>query len=173
MSKNDKKEVINISFLNESKESEDKPRQNDINNTNKNNNLQNLSKTDTKENLSKINIKKENNNTNNATVPTNIILNKKRERNESHNKEPEEETNNTNNNLNKKKMPLNEAKKEMKEFEQLIFNTEKEIQKKYGFAFPDLSYEDNLPDDIKNKLIDIFLERPHIKKILNEANAQK
>ena len=173
MSKNDKKEVINISFLNESKESEDKPRQNDINNTNKNNNLQNLSKTDTKENLSKINIKKENNNTNNATVPTNIILNKKRERNESHNKEPEEETNNTNNNLNKKKMPLNEAKKEMKEFEQLIFNMEKEIQKKYGFAFPDLSYEDNLPDDIKNKLIDIFLERPHIKKILNEANAQK
>ena len=173
MSKNDKKEVINISFLNESKESEDKPRQNDINNTNKNNNLQNLSKTDTKENLSKINIKKENNNTNNATVPTNIILNKKRERNESHNKEPEEETNNTNNNLNKKKMPLNEAKKEMKEFEQLIFNTEKEIQKKYGFAFPDLSYENNLPDDIKNKLIDIFLERPHIKKILNEANAQK
>ena len=173
MSKNDKKEVINISFLNESKESEDKPRQNDINNTNKNNNLQNLFKTDTKENLSKINIKKENNNTNNATVPTNIILNKKRERNESHNKEPEEETNNTNNNLNKKKMPLNEAKKEMKEFEQLIFNTEKEIQKKYGFAFPDLSYEDNLPDDIKNKLIDIFLERPHIKKILNEANAQK
>ena len=173
MSKNDKKEVINISFLNESKESEDKPRQNDINNTNKNNNLQNLSKTDTKENLSKINIKKENNNTNNATVPTNIILNKKRERNESHNKEPEEETNNTNNNLNKKKMPLNEAKKEMKEFEQLIFNTEKEIQKKYGFAFPDLSYEDNLPDDIKNKLIDNFLERPHIKKILIEANAQK
>ena len=173
MSKNDKKEVINISFLNESKESEDKPRQNDINNTNKNNNLQNLSKTDTKENLSKINIKKENNNTNNATVPTNIILNKKRERNESHNKEPEEETNNTNNNLNKKKMPLNEAKKEMKEFEQLIFNTEKEIQKKYGFAFPDLSYEDNLPDDIKNKLIDNFLERPDIKKILNEVNTQK
>ena len=173
MSKNYKKEVINISFLNESKESEDKPRQNDINNTNKNNNLQNLSKTDTKENLSKINIKKENNNTNNtnnATESTNTILNKKRERTESH---TEEEANNTTNNLNKKKMPLNEAKKEMKEFEQLIFNTEKEIQKKYGFAFPDLSYEDNLPDDIKNKLIDIFLERPHIKKILNEANAQK
>ena len=173
MSKNDKKEVINISFLNKSKESEDKLKQNDINNTNntnKNNNSPNLSKTDTKENLPKINIKKESNNTNNATESTNTILNKKRERTESH---TEEEANNTTNNLNKKKMPLNEAKKEMKEFEQLIFNMEKEIQKKYGFAFPDLSYEDNLPDDIKNKLIDNFLERPHIKKILIEANAQK
>ena len=70
-------------------------------------------------------------------------------------------------------MSLNEAKKEMKDFELLITNTEKEIQKKYGFIFPDLSYEDNLPDEIKNKLLDNFLERPEIKKILNEVNFQK
>ena len=70
-------------------------------------------------------------------------------------------------------MSLTDAKKEMKEFELLIMNTEKELQKKYGFIFPDLSYEDNLPDEIKNKLIDNFLEKPDIKKILNEADAQK
>jgi hypothetical protein len=61
----------------------------------------------------------------------------------------------------------------MKDFELLIFNTEKEIQKKYGLVFPDLSFEDNLPDEFKNKLIDNFLERPDIKKILNEVNTQK
>ena len=70
-------------------------------------------------------------------------------------------------------MPFNEAKKEMKDFKLLIDNTEKEIQKKYGIIFPDLSFEDNLPDEIKNKLIDCFLEKPDIKKILNEVNSQK
>ena len=54
----------------------------------------------------------------------------------------------------------------MKDFELLIINTEKELQNKYGLVFPDLSFEDNLPDDIKNKLIDDFLENPKIKKIL-------
>ena len=60
----------------------------------------------------------------------------------------------------------------MKDFELLILNTEKEIQKKYGIVFPDLSFEDNFPDYIKNKLIDDFLESPKIKKLLNEANNQ-
>ena len=81
--------------------------------------------------------------------------------------------NNTNNILNKKKTSVNEAKKEMKDFELLILNTEKEIQKKYGIVFPDLSFEDNFPDFIKNQLIDDFLESPNIKKILNEANSQQ
>ena len=102
------------------------------------------------------------------------MLNKKRDRTQSNNKENEEDVNNTTtNNIIKKKMSLNEAKKEMKDFELLIINTEKEIQKKYGFIFPDLSYEDNLPDEIKNKLLDNFLDRPEIKKILNEVNSQK
>ena len=168
MSKNGPKETINISFLNKAKESEDKSKQNDSNNTNKNNNISNSSKPDKNENIPKIISKKENQ-TNNNNDSSNTILNKKRERTQSHGKEQEEEKNN----LSKRKMPLNEAKKEMKDFELLIFNTEKEIQKKYGLVFPDLSFEDNLPDEFKNKLIDNFLERPDIKKILNEVNTQK
>ena len=172
MSKNGPKETINISFLNKAKESEDKSKQIDSNNTNKNNNVSNSSKPDKNENIPKIISKKENQ-TNNNNDSSNTILNKKRERTQSHGKEQEEEINNTTNNLSKRRMPLNEAKKEMKDFELLIFNTEKEIQKKYGLVFPDLSFEDNLPDEIKNKLIDNFLERPDIKKILNEVNIQK
>ena len=171
MSKNGQKETINISFFNKNKELEDKSKQNESNNINKNNNTPNSSKADKNENLPKIIMKKENNTNNNDS--SNNILNKKRERTQSHIKEQEEEPNNIANNLSKKKMPLNEAKKEMKDFELLIFNTEKEIQKKHGFVFPDLSFEDNLPDEIKNKLIDNFLELPNIKKILTEANAQK
>jgi len=110
------------------------------------------------------------------------MLNQKRERTQSNNKDIEENqnnnigeknSNNSANNLNKKKTSLSDAKKEMKDFELLILNTEKEIQKKYGFIFPDLSYEDNLPDDIKNKLIDDFLDSPRIQKLLNEATAKK
>ena len=69
-----------------------------------------------------------------------------------------------------KKKTVAEAKKEMKDFELLIINTEKELQTKYGIVFPDLSFEDNLPDDIKNKLLDDFLESPKIQKILSECN---
>ena len=104
---------------------------------------------------------------------TKEVLNKKRERTQSQTKETEEEiNNNSTNNLNKKKMPLNEAKKEMKDFEQFIIDLEQDLQKKYGVNFPDLSFEDNLPDEIKNKLIDHFLERPDVKKIYNEASSQ-
>ena len=173
MSKNGPKETINISFFNKNKDSEDKSKQNDSNNSNKNNNSPNASKPERNENSQKIILKKESNPNNNNNDSSNTILNKKRERTQSHGKEQEEEANNTMNNLSKRKMPLNEAKKEMKDFEMLIFNTEKEIQKKNGLVFPDLSFEDNLPDEIKNKLIDNFLERPDIKKILNESNVQK
>jgi hypothetical protein len=69
-----------------------------------------------------------------------------------------------------KKKTEAEAKKKMKDFELLIINTEKELQTKYGIVFPDLSFEDNLPDDIKNKLLDDFLESPKIQKILSECN---
>ena len=168
MSKNVKKEVINISLINKNKTLEEKSKQNvNINSINKLNNSSNLPKNDKIGNLPKIILKKENitNNTSNTTI------NKKRERTQSPNKVAEEEINN--NTIIKKRMPFNEAKKEMKDFKLLIDNTEKEIQKKYGIIFPDLSFEDNLPDEIKNKLIDYFLEKPDIKKILNEVNSQK
>ena len=169
MSKNVKKEVINISLINKNKTIEDKSKQNtNSNSINKMNNLSNIPKNDKIGNLPKIIPKKENM-TNNST--TNTMINKKRERTQSQNKEAEEEINN--NIIIKKRMPLNEAKKEMKDFKLLIDNTEREIQKKYGIIFPDLSFEDNLPDDIKNILIDFFLEKPDIKKILNEVNSQK
>ena len=168
MSKNIKKEVINISLINKNKSVEDKSKQNvNINSINKVNNVSNFPKNDKIGNLPKI-IPKKDNLTNNTS---NIIINKKRDRTQSQNKEAEEEINN--NTIIKKRMPFNEAKKEMKEFKLLIDNTEKEIQKKYGIIFPDLSFEDNLPDEIKNKLIDYFLEKPDIKKILNETNLQK
>jgi hypothetical protein len=128
----------------------------------------------TKEFLPKLIIKKETYN-NNAS-----ILNQKRERAPSNSKEGEDNNNledksiNSANNIsNRKRTSLNEAKKEMKEFESLILNIEKEIQRKYGFIFPDLSFEDNLPNDIKSKLLDDFLDNPRIKKILDEANEQK
>ena len=121
--------------------------------------------------MPKISLKKDNNHLNN----NNIMLNQKRERTQSNNnKEAEEEINNNiedknlnnNNNISRKRTTVAEAKKEMKDFELLIINTEKELQSKYGLVFPDLSFEDNLPDDIKNKLIDEPLENPKIKKIL-------
>ena len=165
MSKNHQKEVISISFLNKNKTTENWSNKKD-NSINKNNML-NIQKNKKKENLPKLIIKKDTNNNNDIS---NDMLNKKRERYQIHSKENEEEINN--NIVNKKKMSLNEAKKDMKEFELLIKNTEKEIQNKYGVIFPDLFYEDNLPDEIKNKLIDNFLERPNVKKILNEANSK-
>ena len=125
----------------------------------------------TKEFLPKLIVKTEiyNNNTS--------MLNQKRERAPSNNKEGEDNNNIEDksinsivNSSNRKRTSLNEAKKEMKDFETLILNTEKEIQRKYGFIFPDLSFEDNLPDDIKSKLLDDFLDSPRIKKILDEAN---
>jgi flagellar biosynthesis component FlhA len=166
MNKNNQKEIINISnlnkdiFKNEQLKLEDKI------------NIRNISedKNIKKDILPKITLIKEN--------KENNMLNQKREREISSrgNKENEEEDkvlNNNNNALgNKKRILVNEAKKEMKDFELLILNTEKEIQKKYGIVFPDLSFEDNFPDYIKNKLIDDFLESPKIKKLLNEANNQ-
>ena len=115
---------------------------------------------------------------NNYSNISNNMLNQKRERAQSNNNKDIEEdihnnmegkNNNNNNNANKKKT-VAEAKKEMKDFELLIINTEKELQNKYGIVFPDLSFEDNLPDDIKNKLLDDFLESPKIQKILSECN---
>ena len=167
MNKNNQKEIINISNLNkdiiknEQLKLEDKI------------NIRNISedKNIKKDILPKIPLIKEN--------KENNMLNQKREReiNSRGNKENEEEDkilNNNNNALgNKKRILVNEAKKEMKDFELLILNTEKEIQKKYGIVFPDLSFEDNFPDYIKNQLIDDFLESPNIKKILNEAIASK
>ena len=167
MSKHGPKEFINLTLLNKNKTIEEKSKQKDNNKIK----IYNISKNDKKEDLPKIISKKDNSNNNEIN---NNMLNKKRDRTQSNNKENEEDVNNTTtNNIIKKKMSLNEAKKEMKDFELLILNTEKEIQKKYGFIFPDLSYEDNLPDEIKNKLLDNFLERPEIKKILNEVNSQK
>ena len=167
MNKNNQKEIINISnlnkdiFKNEQLKLEDKI------------NIRNISedKNIKKDILPKITLIKEN--------KENNMLNQKREREISSrgNKENEEEDKvlNINNNAlgNKKRILVNEAKKEMKDFELLILNTEKEIQKKYGIVFPDLSFEDNFPDFIKNQLIDDFLESPNIKKILNEAIASK
>ena len=166
--KNNQKEVINISNLNKENNAQEKIKLDDKNN------IRNISedKNVKKEVLPKLTLIKDNN-----------FLNQKRERerNNSGSKEIEEEItnniedknlNNTNNNTNRKRTSVNEAKKEMKDFELLILNTEKEIQKKYGIVFPDLSFEDNFPDYIKNKLIDDFLESPKIKKLLNEANNQ-
>lgn len=168
MNKNNQKEVINISNLNKENNTQEKIKLDDKNN------IRNISedKNVKKEVLPKLTLIKDNN-----------FLNQKRERerNNSGSKEIEEEItnniedknlNNTNNNTNRKRTSVNEAKKEMKDFELLILNTEKEIQKKYGIVFPDLSFEDNFPDYIKNKLIDDFLESPKIKKLLNEANNQ-
>ena len=168
MNINNQKEVINISNLNKENNAQEKIKLDDKNN------IRNISedKNVKKEVLPKLTLIKDNN-----------FLNQKRERerNNSGSKEIEEEItnniedknlNNTNNNTNRKRTSVNEAKKEMKDFELLILNTEKEIQKKYGIVFPDLSFEDNFPDYIKNKLIDDFLESPKIKKLLNEANNQ-
>ena len=168
MSKNVKKEVINISLINKNKPVEEKSKQNvNINSINKVNNVSNFPKNDKIGNLPKI-IPKKDNLTNNTS---NIMINKKRERTQSQNKEAEEEINN--NTIIKKRMPFNEAKKEMKDFKLLIENTEKEITKKYGIIFPSLDFEDNLPNEIKNKLIDNFLENNQIKKILDEINSIK
>jgi len=175
--KNNQKEVINISTLNKTIIKE-KSKIND--NKNK---IINISqdKSDKKPLLPKISLKKDNTHLNNNI--NNNMLNQKRERSQSNNnKDIEEEINNNNiedknlnnnNNISRKRTTVAEAKKEMKDFELLILNTEKELQTKYGIVFPDLSFEDNFPDDIKNKLIDDFLENPKIKKILSDAGTQK
>ena len=168
MNKINKKEIINISALNKDNNKVEKLKIDDKNN------IRNISedKAVKKEILPKLSLIKENNNN---------LLNQKRERAKSNNKELEEEINNqeekninnANNTIGKKRTTLNEAKKEMKDFELLILNTEEELKKKYGIVFPDLSFEDNFPDYIKNKLIDDYLESPTIKKILTEVNNQK
>ena len=168
MNKNNKKEIINLSSLAKDINKEEKSKLDDKNN------IRNISedKVIKKEVLPKLPLIKENNNN---------LLNQKRERTKSNNKEAEEAINNQEdkniNNINnitgKKRTTLAEAKKEMEEFELLILNTEKELKKKYGIVLPDLSFEDNFPDYIKNKLIDDYLESPPIKKILNEVNNQK
>ena len=168
MNKNNQKEVINLSNLIKENNAEEKIKLDDkniIRNITEDKNVK-------KEVLPKLTLIKDNN-----------FLSQKRERNNSNSKENEEDItnnledkniNNVNNiNISRKRTSVNEAKKEMKDFELLILNTEKEIQKKYGIIFPDLSFEDNFPDYIKNKLIDDFLESPKIKKLLNEANNQK
>ena len=162
MIKNNQKEIINISNLNKDFNKDEKLKIDDKSN------IRNISedKIIKKDVLPKLSLIKENN-----------MLNQKREREGSNNnKESEEDDKNQNNNnniLNKKRTTVNEAKKEMKDFELLILNTEKEIQKKYGIVFPDLSFEDNFPDFIKNQLIDDFLESPNIKNILIEASSQQ
>ena len=90
MSKNIKKEVINISLINKNKPVEEKSKQNvNINSINKVNNVSNFPKNDKIGNLPKI-IPKKDNLTNNTS---NIIINKKRDRTQSQNKEAEEEIN--------------------------------------------------------------------------------
>ena len=167
MNKNNQKEIINISNLNKDIIKNEQLKLEDKINTRNISEDKNIKK----DILPKITLIKEN--------KENNMLNQKREREISSrgNKENEEEDkvlNNNNNALgNKKRILVNEAKKEMKDFELLILNTEKEMQKKYGIVFPDLSFEDNFPDFIKNQLIDDFLESPNIKKILNEAIVSK
>ena len=136
------------------------------------NNIRNISedKKVKKEFLPKMTIFKDNN-----------FLNQKRERNNSNSKEIEEEiTNNledknlnNTNNFNRKRTSGNEAKKRNERFWIINFEYRKRNSKKCGIVFPDLSFEDNYLDHIKNKLIDDFLESPKIRKILNQANSQK
>ena len=162
--KNNQKEIINLSSLS----CLEKLKNNEIKNEIINKTEDNIDK---QQLFPKMTLKKENNNSNN------IILNQKRERSQNNNNKINKDMEEDNNNMEDKncnytickKKSVAEAKKEMKDFELLILNTEKELQNKYGFIFPDLSFEDNLPDEIKNKLMDDFLENPKIKKILNEA----
>ena len=125
--KNNQKEIINISSLNKN----DKSKTNDS----KKNNVINIS--EDKNTLPKITLKKDSNNYSNNNSSNNM-LNQKRERTQSNNNKDMEEdinnniedknSNNNNNNINRKKT-VAEAKKEMKDFELLILNTEKEISK--------------------------------------------
>lgn len=164
-------EIKKIFNINKKSNVEEKPKISDTHKNNISEDKEEKSKT-TKEFLPKLIIKKETYNNNTS------MLNQKRERAPSNNKEEDNNNiedksiNSTTNNSSKKRTTFNEAKKEMKDFEILILNTEKELQRKYGFTFPDLSFEDNLPEDIQSKLLDDFLNLPRITKLLDEASEQ-
>lgn len=65
----------------------------------------------------------------------------------------------------KKMMSFAEAKKEIDDFSLQLEKLEKEIKEKYSISFPDSSYEDQLPDDIKIKLVENYFESPEIKEL--------
>lgn len=76
---------------------------------------------------------------------------------------------NLNNNNENKKTLFVDAKKEIEEFSQMIEKVEEEIIKKYNITIPNFSYEDTFPEEIKNKLLDNFLETPEIEEILTKV----
>ena len=61
-----------------------------------------------------------------------------------------------------------EAKKEIDDFTTQLIKMEEDLSKKYSITFPDLSFEDTLPDEIKIKLVEDYFESKEIKDLLTK-----
>ena len=69
----------------------------------------------------------------------------------------------------KKVISFYEAKKEIDDFTAQLIKMEEELSKKYSITFPDLSFEDTLPDEIKIKLVEDFFDSKEIKDLLTKV----
>ena len=67
----------------------------------------------------------------------------------------------------KKVISFAEAKKEIEDFAVQLEKMEGDIQKKYSITFPDMSYEDVLPDEMKIKIIEEYFDSKEIKELLS------
>ena len=68
----------------------------------------------------------------------------------------------------KKVISFYEAKKEIDDFTTQLIKMEEDLSKKYSITFPDLSFEDTLPDEIKIKLVEDYFESKEIKDLLTK-----
>ena len=68
----------------------------------------------------------------------------------------------------KKVISFLEAKKEIEDFTAQLTKMEEDLSKKYSITFPDMSYEDALPDDIKIKIVEDFFDSQEIKDLLTK-----
>ena len=68
----------------------------------------------------------------------------------------------------KKVISFLEAKKEIEDFTAQLSKMEEDLSKKYSITFPDMSYEDALPDDIKIKIVEDFFDSQEIKDLLTK-----
>ena len=92
-------------------------------------------------------------------------------------------TNNINNNINKDhntnnekghiRITFKEAQKSIKEFMELLLQTEEKIKAKYGNCLPDFSCEEQLPLSWQKELVIKFFECDEMKNIANKVKEEQ
>ena len=95
--------------------------------------------------------------------------------NNQNNIEKNEDNNDKANNTNKnsKRITFKEAQQSIKEFMELLLETEEKIKSKYGNCFPDFTLEEHLPLGWQKKLLLDFFQSEEMNNISNKINEEK